>query len=332
MNRRLMGLASLLGLFWGAGGLSAQSGTPVSKLRLNVARSDQAKWQDIGLTFTSDTETAGMEKVSAPRVRVIRDEAAATGVPWVDSNAWRYQLGLQRAFYSELPERTGALALAEAYSYGVEAAFTPNELDHARVKEMAAFLKTLPPVAGTSKADIGLVKTSSENLEEVANLMTRRNLLYRAVAAPDPKLALNIKLGTPEFPESEAAEPYEFASKVRGLLTDAKRSIRLYNTSVVLVRLVEHAGGARLYLLNYATHPAKDVQVRVLGNYGSADLHAFGTQLQRIRDFTHLQGGTEFVIPEVNTFAVVDLTKSGAHKTSSAAAKRSDGSLSGSAQ
>ena len=59
------------------------------------------------------------------------------------------------------------------------------------------------------------------------NLLTRRNLLYKVVPAPDRTLDLNVQLGTPDFPEEAAANPYEFAARVRAKLASACSLVRL---------------------------------------------------------------------------------------------------------
>ena len=49
-----------------------------------------------------------------------------------------------------------------------------------------------------------LIDDRSPEAGEVMNLLTRRNLLFRIVSAPDPSLDLNIRLGATEYPRSAA--------------------------------------------------------------------------------------------------------------------------------
>ena len=67
---------------------------------------------------------------------------------------------------------------------------------------------------------------------EVLNLLTRRNLLYKVVAAPDRALDLTVQLGHARLSRwQSAANPYEFAARVRAKLGDDKRLVRLYGAS-----------------------------------------------------------------------------------------------------
>ena len=59
---------------------------------------------------------------------------------------------------------------------------------------------------------------------EALNLLVRRNLLFKIVPAPSAQYRVNVKLGTPEFPAEQAADPSAFALKVRRQLTDEQRT------------------------------------------------------------------------------------------------------------
>ena len=96
---------------------------------------------------------------------------------------------------------------------------------------MLAFLKHIDRPPLPAMANIGLIDDGSEITGEAMNLLARRNLLFRVVKAPDPKLDLNLK-PTPE----EAADPFAYAQKVRQKLGDEKRLVRLYGSDVVIGR------------------------------------------------------------------------------------------------
>ena len=118
--------------------------------------------------------------------------------------------------------------------------------------------------------NIGVVDDASPLLDEVLNLLTRRNLLYKVVPAPDRTLDLNVQLGTPDFPAEAAANPYEFAARVRAKLGDDKRLVRLYGTSTVIARLTGDTKRARLFLLSFSSRRQQDagaqaIRVRVSG-------------------------------------------------------------------
>jgi hypothetical protein len=49
--------------------------------------------------------------------------------------------------------------------------------------------------------------------------------------------------------------------------------------------------------------------VRVRGEYAKGTLEAFGIQNALLVDYAVADGGTEFTIPSMNVYAVVDLKK-----------------------
>ena len=59
-------------------------------------------------------------------------------------------------------------------------------------------------------ANIGIVDDGSPEMAEVLNLLSRRNLLYRVVTAPDPKLDLNIRIGSEQYPRDAVKQPQRF--------------------------------------------------------------------------------------------------------------------------
>ena len=132
---------------------------------------------------------------------------------------------------------------------------------------MLAFLSSVPDSSLPPAADIAVVDDGSPPVGEILNLMARRNLLFEAVPKEAPDVALNVRIGSKEFPRKEAQNPEAFALSVRRRLTDEKRSLRLYGSEVVLARLVRDAGRARLHLLNYGGRPIDGLRVRLLGSW-----------------------------------------------------------------
>jgi len=139
--------------------------------------------------------------------------------------------------------------------------------------------------------------------------MARRNLLFRVVPAPDPNCDLNVQIGTTEFSKDDAADPFGFATLVRKKLTDEKRLVRLYGSEVVLARMNGDATRVRVHLINYGGGIVDGLRVRVRGEYAQGTLAAFGIQDTALADYTIADGGTEFTIPSMNVYAVVDLKK-----------------------
>jgi hypothetical protein len=150
-------------------------------------------------------------------------------------------------------------------------------------------------------ANIGVIDDGSDAMAEVLNLLARHNLLFRVTPAVDPKYDLNIS----NVPE--AANPYEFAMQVRRHLTDEKRLVRIYGSNVVLVRMTGDGSVARLHLLNYGKATVKGLRVRVLGSYKQGKLAAFAHDGAALGDYNMVDGATEFTIPELGAYAVVDL-------------------------
>jgi hypothetical protein len=235
------------------------------------------------------------------------DEASASSVPWIDSNGWRFNRGVRKAFYAELPAGAARLAAAEAYAWGVDAILQPAPEDATRLESMLAFLKRIEAPPMPQMANIGIIDDKSEEIAEVLNLLSRRTLLYRVVPAPDRKLDLNIRVGSEQYPRSAVENPNDFAARVREKLKDEKRLVRLFGTYTVLVNLTGTRDRARLHLVNYSRRPVKDIRVRVLGAYNRVQLAEADDPSQVAKDVVVVDHGTEFTIPQLATYAVVDL-------------------------
>jgi hypothetical protein len=146
-----------------------------------------------------------------------------------------------------------------------------------------------------------VIDDGSDTMGEVLNLMARHNLLFRVVAAPDPKYDLNIHIS------EDAANPYEFAMKIRRRLTDEKRLLRIFGSNLVLVRLTGEGPAARIHLLNYGSAPVRGLRVRVLGSYPHGKVAAFEHPDAVLEDYAVEEGATEFTISQLGPYAVVDL-------------------------
>ena len=277
--------------------------------RVYVPAANVGQWKSSGIEAVPDSELKDYTNVPAPGMKMRADRAAATSIPWVDSNGWRYRRGVKRAYYSNLPAGAAPLAAAEAYAYGAEAVLALDRADTTATAAMLRFLQSIPPVDLPAVADIGVIDDGSALLGEVLNLLTRRNLLYRVVPKKDPKLELNVELGSEQFPKASAANPSDFAARVREKLSDEKRSLRVYNTSTVIGYLTGSGPRVRLHLLNYARRPAKDVHIRILGAYSKVRLLDSADAQMQAMDVSNHRGGTEFRVPSLQTYTVVDLEK-----------------------
>ncbi len=260
----------------------------------------------------ADANVAGLSKATTPKVTFRRNEASATRAPWVDSNGWRYLRQPDGHFYCDAPgAAAAALAAAEAFAYDVHVAIHTDDAGSAPLAKMLAFLRTVKGDDFSPLVNIGFVDDGSAESGEFMNLLVRRNLLFRVIKQADPTLDLTVVPGSAEYPKAEAANPSLLAEKVRSNLTDAKRSLRLYGSEVVVGRLVGHGGDARLYLTNYgaARSPAQGVRVRVLGSFSKQEAAQFDAPETKLIDVSVDSKGTEFTLPELKTFAIINLAK-----------------------
>jgi hypothetical protein len=269
-------------------------------------------WARTGYCVT-EVRPEELVKLDAPGVSWgTRDvgTASATRAPWIDANGWRFlREPAGRYLYEELPHGSAPLAAAEAFTYGVQAWLRIDPRDLKPLAAMLAFLESIGADAALKPAaDIAVIDNGSPSLPEVLNLLARRNLLFRVVKAPDPAADLNVRIGSPEFPESEAADPAEFAGKLRRRLTDRKRLLRIYGSEVVLGRVLTDKGRARIHLLNYTSQKVEALRVRVDGAYAERRPAIFGYPETQLTDSVVRGGATEFTIPEMGAYAVIDLT------------------------
>ena len=262
--------------------------------------------QGLAAAAPTGAEAAAFEEVPPPGVRFVPNVARATNLPWIDSNGWRFQRGLRKANYAKLPAGSAPLAAAEAFTFDVDADPQSRSGGRGRARKDAAFLKPLreaqPPMP--AMANIGVVDSPSPVMGEVLNLLTRRNLLYRVVAAPDPALDLTVQLGTPDFPLDAAANPNEFAARVREKLGDDKRLVRLYGTSTVIARLTgdkERRTTPSAELCQPATAAGRRAGPArpLLGRYKPTRLAAYGAaEGATLTDVRNPGDTTEFWVPD----------------------------------
>lgn len=294
-------------LFWDRPVDTAEALHKAGIERLSVPAGQEEAWRKQGFA-ASPFDRAHAVPAVAPNVEYHMDVASATRVPWVDANGWLFERQPGRSFFYDVPAGSAALAAAEAFAYGADAAIRTAPEDLAPLARMLKFLGGIDRPRLPVRANIGIVDDGSDAMAEVLNLLARHNLLFHVIPSADPKYDLNIRLGTAGYPADEAANPYEFAMKVRHRLTDEKRLLRVYGSNLVLVRLTGDATEARVHLLDYGKAGVKALRVRVLGSYAHGKLAAFGHPAGALEEYSVQDGATEFTIPEINTYAVVDLT------------------------
>lgn len=302
-------LAAILpGLYWDQGAQTADAVKKAGVERVYVPADQTAAWKAAGIDAQA-FDAAKFVKLSAPGVEYRRNVAAATSMPWVDANGWQLERDGRHSYYYDVPWRKAALAAAEAYMYGVDAVVHSEARELSAFGLMLGFLRGIDGPALPVEANIGITDDGSDETGEVLNLLSRRNLLYRVVAAPDPKLDLNVQIGTKEFPKDEAVDAYGFATLVRQKLTDDKRLLRVYGSEVVIGRLNGDDSRLRVHLINYGGGKVDGLRVRVRGEYRHGKLSAFLVKDAALADYAVADGGTEFTIPQMSVYAVVDLEK-----------------------
>lgn len=304
--------AAVPGIFWSDSG-SAGKLLAAGITRVYAPDAAVDAFRKAGVEAQPESSLKEYTQIPAPQTKMRMDVGAATSVPWIDSNGWRFQRGLQhrvkRAFYRSLPPGTAALAAAEAHAYGADAVLAPDPADLNSLGSMIRFLQGAQDKRLPTMSNIAVVDDGSALLGEVLNLLGRRNLLYTVARDGGPKSDLLVKVGTSDFPKAAAANPNDFAARVREKLSDEKRLLRIYGTYTVIGHLTGDAGKARLYLLNYARRPVKDVHVRVLGQYRRVTLKDSADSKLQAADFSSHRGGTEFTIPSLQTYSILDLEK-----------------------
>jgi hypothetical protein len=270
--------------------------------------------QELAAAAPTDPASEGFEGVPPPGIRFVASDAQATSAPWIDSNGWRFQRGLERAHYARLPAGSAPRAAAEAFAFGAYAILNPDPADVDQLGAMLRFLNAEAKPRLPVMANIGVVHDRSRQMEEVLNLLTRRNLLYRMVAEADPSLDLTVELGTERFPREAADDPYEFAARVRAELGDDKRLVRIFGSSTLIVHLTGDHERARLYVLDYAREEDRfqpqPVRIRLRGLYQPTHVGAFrGAPDARLTDVDHPGDSTEFFLPDFRIIAIVDLER-----------------------
>ena len=307
----LLVLAALPALFWDGAPDTAPALREAGMQQILVPAARLASWKGVPEITAEGADPQSAVKVIPPTVNYRMNEASATNAPWIVANGWRFIRRPDGRFFYDVTGRQAALAAAEAYCYGANAIIRTDAAGLKPLAGMLAFLRTiteepLPPVA-----DIGYIDDGSGASGEVMNLLVRDNLLFQLVAAPDRRLKLNVKLGTKEYPLEHAKNPGTVAHEVRANLTDEKRSVRIYGSQVVVARLTASGDRVRLHLLNYAGANRKvdAIRVRVLGQYAQHHLWLADGAGVELLDYSVEPGATEFTLPELKTYAVVDLSR-----------------------
>ena len=306
----LVWLATLPCLYWPQGADSAPALKAAGIERLCVPPERAEQWRKAGLSpvAVSEADLAVRDALLPPGIKARADRASATRSPWVDANGWRFLRQPEGQYvYEGLPAGRAALAAAEAYAYGGDAVLKIDPADLESLGKMMTFLAQLPANKLPDVADLAVVDDGSGPLGEVLNLLVRRNLFFRAVKAPDPNFRVNVKLGTKEYPMKEAGEPSALALKIRRQLTDEERTLRIFGSEVVIARVTGDDTRLRVHLLNYGGRDIEGLRIRLRGERPEGEVYAAGTGRGALQERAVVDGGTEFTVPRLGPYGVVDI-------------------------
>jgi len=223
------------------------------------------------------------------------------------ANGWRFMRHPGRKYVYDVPAGKAALAAAEAFAYRADAVLKIAAADVGSAGTMLTFLEAVPPVDLPAVSDLAIVDDGTAATGEVMNLLARRNLLFEVVATPSPQFPLTISIGSPEYPREEALDPSVFALKIRRRLTDERRTLGIFGSEVVIGRLTGDGGRARLHLINYGGREIEGLRIRLRGAYGAGDALVAGAGRLPLQDQVVADGATEFSVPRILTYAVIDL-------------------------
>jgi hypothetical protein len=300
--RAICMLALLPGLFWNAGPESAPALRRAGIEQFAAPPERIGPWKQAGFSVTplSDEALRGRIKLTLPGIDRKVQVASATTAPWVEANGWRLRREPGREFWYDLPAGSASLAAAEAFAYGANVMLKIDSADLDELGRMLRCLRSIPEKTLPDIADFGFIDDGSAAAAEQLNLLSRRNLLYRIVRTPDPQLRLNVG------PSSD--DPHLFAAKVREHLTDEQRSLRVYGSEVVLCRLTGNDTQVRIHVLNYGRRTLEGLRLRVRGKWAKSKLYVPETS-KELQDYAAADGFTEFSLPELGVYAMVDLTR-----------------------
>ena len=300
-------------VYWSQGIETASALKQAGIEQIAVAPDKTDEWRNAGFKVNPISPEAleKREKLLVPRLAGRANVASATRRPWIDSNGWRFIRNPSGKFYydlSQAPRVATALAAAEAFTYSADAILKIDPVNLEDLGKMLAFIRNLPVKNYPVVADLGLIDDGSPVTGEVMNLLVRRNLLFKIVPSPSPQLAVTIKIGTREFPQSDAADPSALAQKVRQQLGDEKRTLRLYGSEVVIGRLTGDGAGIRLHLLNYSGSGIEGLRVRLRKSGHQGTAYVFGLGKVELRDSLAEDGAVESTISQMGAYAVLDFS------------------------
>lgn len=304
---------SIPGVFWDAGPDTAAALKRAGITKIAVAPARQNQWKGQPGISVEAVDLSSRVELTSPRVQMRRNVASATRSPWIDTNGWRFLRESKGSYYYKVEGARATLAAAEAFVFGGDALVQTDAEGLAALGQMLAFLRNIEPADLPPHVNIGYIDDGSAASGALMNLMVRKNLLFRVVPAPDLGLDLNVRFGVDDYLTGEVSDPSRLAQKVRAKLTDDRRLLRVFGTETVVGRLMGDDKRVRVHLLNYAggRRSRYGIRVRVLGRYQHRQAAVFGVDNPDIQEYVVTNEATEFTIPEMGAYAVIDLSAGG---------------------
>ena len=311
MTALVVALASLPCVYWTHGVETKAQLDAASITRICVPAEQAERWRAAGVEATPVTAAAlaARNVLPAPGIAARAGLASPTRAPWIVANGWQFQRDPAGKYAYQVPVGKAALAAAEAFAYGADALLQIDPADLGAAGAMLTFLAGLPPATPQPIADLAVVDDGSAAAGEVMNLLARRNLLFERVTAPSSRYRINVALGSRDYPTGDAADPSAFALKIRRALTDDERTLRVYGSETVIARLTGDAQRVRLHLLNYAGRDIQGLRIRLRGAYREATARVDGAGTVALQDYVAAADATEFSVPTLSTYAVIDLDR-----------------------
>ena len=309
----LLLLAALPALFWDGAADTAPALREAGITQIAVPAAQSAAWKGVAGSTAEAADLQGAVKLLAPTVNYRMNQASATSTPWLMHNGWRFLRQPAGALLLRRHGRTGG-AGGRGSVLLRRRRHDPDGCRRAQAawREMLAVPADVPARALPPVADIGFIDDGSADAGEVMNLMVRGNLLFRMVPRAGPALEAECQARDKGVSAGGREESrHRWRSLVRANLTDEKRSLRVYGSQVVVARLTARTGKARLHLLNYA---GADRQGGWDSRAGArrifqARVAAAGSAGVELLDYSVEAGATEFTLPELKTYAVIDLSR-----------------------
>jgi hypothetical protein len=305
----LAALATLPCVYWTQGIESRPALEAAGIKRICVAPEHVETWRAAGFSAEPITqaELTSRTALPVPGVAARAGLASPTRSPWVVASGWRVARQPTDKFVYDVPQGKASLSVAEAFAYGADAVLKIDPADVGPLGAMLTFLEGVPPSDLPALADFAVVDDGSVLTGEVMNLLSRRNLLFQVVQAPSSRFRINIAIGSAAYPREEAADQSAFAQRIRRELTDEQRTVRVYGSEVVVCRLTGNDSRIRLQLLNYGGREIEGLRIRLRGRYGPGGALVAGAGRLPLEDVVVADGATEFSIPRLGAYAVIDL-------------------------